>query len=296
MRTVPVLALLLACVPAQLYAGKSSPGLNGVEISSGVIVSRAILLLPEDRAQAGVIKFEIEGGSRPGVYQCEALGRGLTSREPHEGWPKGLIDGTTIYYAPQDQHDGATIPGVYDLRNIDPREYEIVFLGKPEDLKADADILPAADVSVKPHFTAVWRHWYSRVAAVKPVDMVWAKDMQAGSQGEGRPVLERKPEAATPEQKERQAAQLAHDPAYYTGPYGRSGFAIHTDRWEDAERLGDPKYAGRPELKDFRYRDTSGCVKLRPGCLAILNEFISEQRGLGRRVQLEVREVPGGGK
>ena len=258
-------------------------------------VSRALLLLPRDRAHSGVLTFELEKGPHKGVYQCEALGRGATSLAPKPGWQPGLINGTTIYYAPIEAKDGATVPGVYDLRNITPDRYEITFLGKPGDMKEETDLLARTanpDGKPKPYFTAVWKHWYSKVAPSVPVDMVWAEDYQAGTQGAGRPVSERRSKPATPEEAARQAAQLAHSPRYYYGPYGRSGWAVHTDRWEDAERQADPKLAGRAELSDFRFRDTSGCVKLRPGCLALFNEFISEQENLGRRVQLEVRETP----
>ena len=269
-------------------------GLNNIEGVKDGGVSRALLLLPRDRARAGVISFEIGKGLHAGVYQCEALGRGATAFEPKPGWTRGLIGGTTIYYAPLEVKDGATVPGIYDLRNITPDRYEIALLGGPGGLKGEIEVLARTanpDGKAKPFFSAVWRHWYSEVALSVPVDMAWAEDSQEGSQGEGRPVFERRPKAVTPEEKARQAAQLAHGPRYYFGPYGRSGWAVHTDRWEDAERLADPKYAGRPEAADFRFRDTSGCVKLRPGCLAVLNDFVSEQEGLGRRVQLEVRET-----
>ncbi len=266
-------------------------GLNGLKVK-GVKISRALLLLPRDRAQAGVINFEIEAGTRAGVYQCEALGRGLTSTEPHTGWASGLIAGVTIYYAPQDQADGATVPGVYDLRNISPETYELALIAAPD----AEDLVPAAvlasDGKPKPYFSGIWGNWYPRAAAVMPVDLVWAEGFQAGGQGAGVPFYERRGKPSSPASAARQAAQLAHNPRYYYGPYGRSGFAVHTDHWDDAAKLADPKYSGRPEGKDFRYRDTSGCVKLRPACLALLNEFIAEQAALGRRAQLEARETP----
>ena len=280
---------------AQLRGKIKSLGLNGGLTVNGKKVSRALLLLSRDRAKAGVLNFEIEGGTRPGVYQCEALGRGITSFEPEPGWARGLIGGTTIYYAPFEAKDGATVPGIYDLRNITPDRYEIVFLGKPSALEGEQEVMKRTanpDGKPKPFFSAVWTHWYSKVAPSVPVDMVWAEDSQEGSQGEGRPVLENRPKAATPQDEARQAAQLTHSPRYYFGPYGRAGWAVHSDRWEDAEKKSDPKLAGRPELSDFRFRDTNGCVKVRPGCLAVFNGFIAEQEGLGRRVQLEVREVP----
>ena len=269
-------------------------GLDNGE-GKGEKVSRALLLLPHNRGQAGLLNFEIEAGSRPGVYQCEALGRGVTSLEPKPGWTQGLIGAATIYYLPPEVKDGATVPGIYDLRNITPDRYELVFLDKPGSAADEQDIKSRTadpDGKPKPYFSAVWKHWYSKVAPVVPVDMVWSEAYQSGSQGDGRPVLEDRPKAVTPAEQARQAAQLAHSPRYYYGPYGRSGWAVHTDIWEDAERRDDAKFSGRPELGDFRFRDTDGCVKLRPACLAVLNEFISEQENLGRRVQLEVREFP----
>jgi len=272
-----------------------SLGLNNTGAANGKSISRALLLLDHDRAKAGVLNFEIETGTRPGVYQCEALGRGITSLVPEPGWTRGMIGGTTIYYAPLESKDGATVPGIYDLRNITPDRYEITFLGRPSALEGEQEVLKRTanpDGKPKPFFSAVWTHWYSKVAPSVPVDMVWAEDSQTGSQGEGRPVSENRPKAASPQEEARQAAQLAHSPRYYYGPYGRSGWAVHSDRWEDAERRNDAKQAGRPELSDFRFRDTNGCVKVRPGCLAVFNEFIAEQESLGRRVQLEVREIP----
>lgn len=279
---------------AALRAKIKKLGLNGLPAAGGK-VSRALLLLPRDRGGAGVLNFEIEGGKRAGVYQCEALGRGLTSSEPKPRWPGGFIGGSAVYYAPKEISDGATVPGVYDLRNISPDRYEIVFLGKPEDLKGEEAVVArtkSKKIGKKPFFSAVWKHWYPKSSAAMPVDMVWAEDSQAGSQGEGVPVFEMRSAPSTPEAAARQKEQLSHAPRYYYGPYGRSGFAVHTDRWEEPERTGDAKYKGRQELSDFRYRDTNGCVKLRPACLELLNEFISGQEKLGRRVQLEVFETP----
>ena len=121
--------------------------------------------------------------------------------------------------------------------------------------------------------------------------MVWAVDSQAGTQGKGVPVFDLPPSVSSPERASLRARQLSADPGYYSGPYGRYGFAVHTDRWEDPGRLADPKYAGRPERTDFRWRDTSGCVKLRPACLELLNKFIAEQKGQKRRALLEVYET-----
>ena len=265
-------------------------GLNNMEGAGGP-VSRALLLLPNDRARGGVINFEIEAGTHAGVYQCEALGRGITSTAPVDGWQWGKIGTTKIFYAPEDVSDGATIPGVYDLRNISPETYELSLLGKAASPEETAAILGPGykKDAKKKYFSAVWRNWYPEAGGIMPVDLMWAEDSQKGSQGEGTPYFEKKSRPEGAASAARQAAQLAHNPKYYFGPHGRSGFAVHTDSWEDMSRRGDPALAGRPELSDFRWRDTNGCVKLRRGCLALFNEFIAEQAGLGRRVQLEIR-------
>jgi hypothetical protein len=277
---------------AELRAKVKTLGLDGISVEGGKL-SKAFLLLPKDRGGAGVISFEIEAGSRAGVYQCEALGRGATSTSTVEGWQKGFIGGATIYYAPADATDGATIPGVYDLRNISPENYEIALLGKPGSPEKEAAVLAATKGSgAKPYFSGAWRDWYPSGVSVMPVDLIWAADSQLGSQGEGIPFFERRSTPSSEASKARQAAQLAHNPKYYYGPYGRTGFAVHTDSWEDPEKRNAPQYAGRFESLDFRWRDTSGCVKLRPACLSLLNEFISEQSALGRRVQLEAIETP----
>ncbi len=285
----------LDLLTAELRGKLKTLGLNNMEGLKGERLSRALLLLPADRSNAGVLSFELEGGSRPGVYQCEALGRGATYARQLPGTLKGVIGGTTIYYAPADVMNGITVPGVYDLRNITPDRYQITLLGKPEDLKGEEAVLAATanpDGKPKPFFSSVWKHWYPADVRVVPVDMTWAEEYQAGTQGEGRPFLELRPKVLKPEERARLEAQLAHNPRYYYGPYGRSGWAVHTDRWEDAGKRADPAFAGRAELEDFRFRDTSGCVKLRPGCLAVFNEFVAGQAALGRRVQLEVRELP----
>jgi len=253
---------------------------------------RAVVLLPRDRSQAGAITFQLEEGPHAGLHRCEALGRGLTAREPRPGWLKGLINGTTIYYAPVSEPDGATVPGIYDLRNITPDRYDIVLLNKPEDLTGEKELLARLapqGASPKPGFSGVWKHWYSQASRAVPIDMVWAEDSQ---QAPGPPVFERRPQAASDQERARQAKHLEREPRYYFGPYGRQGFAVHTDRWDDPDRRRDPAYAGRPELSDFRFRDTNGCVKVRPGCLELLNEFVAEQTRRGRRAQAEVREVP----
>lgn len=275
---------------AGLRAKVKTLGLNGIEIDS-VTVSRALLLLPEDRARPGLINFELEKGRLAGIYQCEALGRGVTSTSPAAGWLSGNIGGTTVYYLPPDQTNGATVPGVYDLRNISPETYEIDLLGRGVTPEAAAAILgknydPAAK---KKHFSAAFRDWFPAGAGVLAVDMMWAVGWQDGTQGEGVPYFERRPEPSGEASRKRQGKQLSHNPMYYFGPYGRAGFAVHTDRWEDPARLADPSAAGRPEPADFRWRDTDGCVKLRPGCLKLFNAFVAEQELLGRRVQLEVR-------
>ncbi|MCM2267146.1 MAG: hypothetical protein NDI60_05150 [Elusimicrobiales bacterium] len=275
---------------AELRSRVRTLGLNGLKTSSGTI-SRALLLLPEDRTRPGVMNFELQRGKQAGVYQCEALGRGVTSTSPAAGWLGGVIGGTTVYYLPQDQTNGATVPGVYDLRNISPETYEIELLGRGVTPETAAEILgrdydPAAK---KKYFSAAFRDWFPAGTGVLAVDMMWAEGWQAGTQGEGIPFFERRPEPSSEASKARQARQLSHNPRYYFGPYGRAGFAVHTDRWEDPARLLSPDAAGRPEPADFRWRDTDGCVKLRPGCLKLFNAFVAEQEQAGRRVQLEIR-------
>jgi len=273
---------------AALRGRLTTLGLNGKNKTS-----RALLLLPRDRSGAGALSFEIEKGERAGIYQCEALGRGETAREPREQWESGLIGGATIYYVPMRLPGGATVPGVYDIRNISPEIYDVHFLNQADEALLARTARPKkTPKKVKRRFSAVWSHWYPKNSLAVPVDMLWAADAQTGSQGQGVPVFERPPQGLTPEQGSLRARQLSADPGYYRGPYGRHGFAVHTDRWEDPERLGDPAYEGRPEKHDFRWRDTSGCVKLRPACLELFNEFIAEQEGKRRRVQLEVYETP----
>ena len=188
--------------------------------------------------------------------------------------------------------DGETIPGVYDLRNISPDRYDIQVFGRPDQRVLALTAAPAKRGKGKLYFSGVVSDWYPAGSAAQPVDLVWAKDSQKGSQGARTPVFELPAGRSSPEAASFRARQLAADPGYYLGPYGRYGFAVHTDRWEEPERLADPKYEGRPEKTDFRWRDTSGCVKLRPACLELLNEFVSEQQGKKRRPQLEVYETP----
>ncbi|MFA5138609.1 MAG: methyltransferase domain-containing protein [Elusimicrobiota bacterium] len=261
---------------------RSLPCLMALLLAACANASRALVLLPKDKAQAGAIDFRIEEGPNAGVHRCEALGRGLTALEERPGWIKSSIDGQTIYYAPMDMEGGATIPGIYDVRNISPDLYEIEFLNQPEE-----DTLArvkSPDRLPKPYYSAVWTHWYSRTNQAMPVDMVWAEGPF--------PAYEKRPEPRTRAEAERRARQLAKSPSYYEGPFGRYGFANHTDRWDDPDRKDDPRFRGRPELKDFRWRDTNGCLKVRPDCLALLNEFIEEQSRKGRRVQYDVRELP----
>ncbi len=288
---IPVSRPALVELTAGLRAKRKTLGLDGIKGPGGK-VSRAVLLLPRDRSGAGVLSFEIEGGDRAGVWQCEALGRGLTSPAPRLRWVVGMIGGTTIYYAPEDEPDGATIPGVYDLTNISPVNYDIQVLGKPEPRVLALTARPEGALKGKRRFSGVWEDWYPPGYDLMPVDLVWAADSQAGTQGEGIPVFDRTAGQPAPELGSVRARQLAANPLYYSGPYGRYGFAVHTDLWEDPVRLADPAYAGRPEAADFRWRDTDGCLKLRPACLALFNRFISEQSGKGRRTQLLVRETP----
>ena len=295
-RFIPTDRPAMGELTAGLRSRAATLGLNGLTGLKGEKISRALVLLPRDRARAGVISFELESGAGAGLYQCEALGRGKTSDSPEPGWQSGLIDGVTIYYAPQNEADGAAVPGIYDARNITPGRYEIAVLGKPEDPGGEEDFLSMiknTDSGPRPYFSAVYRHWYNKGDAAVPVDLIWNQAYSLRLPGAIPGYFERRPAADSPEAAARQAAQLAHNPLYYYGPYGRSGWAVHTDRWEAPERLTDPRYAGRRELRDFRFRDTSGCVKLRPGCLLKLNEFISEQEKLGRKVQIEVREELG---
>jgi hypothetical protein len=254
MRRLIILLTLSACSCA------SFKGLDGATGLAGEPVSRALAVLPKDRGQAGTIEFLIEAGPHAGLHRCQALGRGLTAPAPKPGWIESRIGKTVVYYAPMDVPDGATMPGIYDLRNITPRDYEITWLDKPEAPAADADILArikSPDARPKPYRSGAWKHWYSRLNSAVPIDMLWSAEYSRGR---------------------------------YPGPYGRSGFAIHTDQWEDPERRLDPAYAGRPELEDFRFRDTNGCLKVRPACLELLNEFVAEQAAKGRRVQCEVRQ------
>jgi len=276
---------------AQVRAKIKTLGLNGLTGPAGK-VSRALVLLPSDRMRSGVLTFELEKGPSAGLYQCEALGRGVTGAEPKPRWRETLFNGATVYYKPKDMSSGATVPGVYDVLNIEPSRYDIEFLDKPDGDLAARTARPAKPGKGKRLFSAVYSHWYPPGSPAVPVDMLWAADSQAGTQGAGVPAFEMPPLDERPESLARRARQLAANPNYYVGPYGRYGFAVHTDRWEDPEKLSDPKHAGRPEISDFRWRDTDGCVKLRRNCLELLNAFIAEQAGLGRRVQLEVYETP----
>ena len=65
------------------------------------------------------------------------LGRGITSLTKTEGWTRGKIDGTPIWYAPQDVSNGATMTGIYDARVISSATYEIEFLNSPESLTGE---------------------------------------------------------------------------------------------------------------------------------------------------------------
>jgi hypothetical protein len=268
-------------------------GMNGVQGLDGRTVSRALALLPHDRGGAGVISFEIETGPDKGIHQCEALGRGATSLTAKPGWVQGTIneeDGreVPIFYAPKEDNNGATVPGVYDLRNMRPSEYKIKFLDR--DTSGEEELvkrLSGPDADSKPFFTGAWLHWYPRdprYAAIAPVDMAWSVRGQRGSQGADAPVFERSDVDKDPD-------QISRNPKYYTGPYGRYGTAIHTDRWNDPETALDGKRAAKDEFRSFLYRDTSGCLKVRPDCLLLINAFIDEQAAKNRAVQLEVREI-----
>ena len=284
---------LRAGLTARARRKTRSLGLSGMKGLDGETVSRAVALFPRDRARAGVITFEIEGGARHGIHQCEALGRGITSFDPKgakPGWRTGVIkepDGreTTVHYAPEDQEDGAAIPGIYDLRNIRPDEYKIGFLNKSKDLAGEealAKRLSPPDRDKKPFYSGVWKTWYPRdprYSNVVPVDLIWSERDNPGVPVYEKPGVKKDPE------------QVSHNPRYYAGPYGRYGMAIHTDRWDDPDRAADPQYAGKNELRNFLFRDTAGCIKVHPDCLLLINAFIDEQKAKGRTVQLDVREV-----
>jgi hypothetical protein len=272
--------------------------LNGTPGLGGEPVSRALVLLPRDRARPGLITFELDHGARKGVYQCEALGRGLTAKEPRAGWIASHIGAQAIYYAPGNESGGATLPGIYDARLIEPAGYEIELLNPPGELRDEADTIArvsSPEPGPRPYFSAVWKHWYSRTNAAAPIDLVWSEAYQPLSAGAAFPVYENRPTPTSEASRARQARQLAHNPRYYFGPFGRSGFANHVDRWDDADHqpgpAQDPANAGRAEIDDFRFRDTSGCLKIRPDCQIYLNAFVAEQAALGRRVQYDVRET-----
>jgi hypothetical protein len=114
--------------------------------------------------------------------------------------------------------------------------------------------------------------------------MVWSAKYQRFSQGAGIPIYERTDLKKDPE-------QVSRNPIYYSGPYGRYGTAIHTDRWDDAATALNAKSAARNEFRSFLFRDTWGCLKVRPDCLLLINAFVDEQTAKGRAVQLEIRET-----
>jgi hypothetical protein len=290
---IPVGASGLAALTAGLRRRKVALGLDDVPGLNGESVSRALVLLPTDRARPGVITFEIEDGPDAGVHQCETMGRGLTSATAAPGWKSGEIGGARIYYAPMGVEDGETIPGLYDVRAISTDTYEIELLNSPESLAA-GDVPARArsvDPEKRPHYSGVWKTWYSATNESVPIDMLWSEEYQPLSAGAGLPVYERAPSPESAAAARRRAKQLARNPRYYRGPFGRSGFANHTDQWDDPARRSDLRYAGREELVDFRWRNTDGCLKVRPDCLALLDEFVTEQAGMKRRVQYDVRET-----
>ncbi|OGR82197.1 MAG: hypothetical protein A3J74_01340 [Elusimicrobia bacterium RIFCSPHIGHO2_02_FULL_57_9] len=145
--------------------------------------------------------------------------------------------------------------------------------------------LSSPDSDDKPYYSGVFKHWYPReprFSGVVPIDMIWSdpykpKDSEI-------PFFEKPETKKNPEQTKR-------NPRYYSGPYGRYGFAIHTDRWSDKETAQDEKMQDRPELRNFLFRDTNGCLKVYPDCLNLINVFIDEQSAKGRKVQVEVREI-----
>jgi hypothetical protein len=276
-----------------LRAERASIGLDGLPGLGGETVSKAVALFPRDRARAGVIAFELESGPERGVHRCEALGRGGRSSTREPGYKRGVVreaDGrkTRIYYGGIEVDGGATPPGVYELRNIRPKDYALKILNK--DVIGDEDLarrLTEVDASTKTYFSGVWKHWYPRdprYSGLVPVDMIWSERYQPSSQGASWPVYESARQPKDPD-------QLRYDPRHYFGPYGRSGFAVHTDRWEDPDTAADAARAATDEFRSFLFRDTNGCVKVRPDCLGLLNAFVDEQSAKGRRVLLDVREI-----
>ena len=132
------LALLAALTGCSCAPFKELDGVAGLR---GETVSRALAVLPKDRGQAGTLSFRIEGGAHAGRHRCEVLGRGLTSSTAQPGWLRSRIGKAVVYYAPMDAPDGATVPGIYDLRNITPESYEIELLDDPQPLAGAKDIL-----------------------------------------------------------------------------------------------------------------------------------------------------------
>lgn len=294
---IPAEHSALPSLTASLRSKTRKLGLNDQPGLGGERVSRALVLLPKDRAKAGVVAFQIEEGRATGAYECETLGRGSTSLTKTEGWTESKIDGTPIWYAPQNVRDGSTMTGIYDARVISSATYEIEFLGSPEGLKDEQPLVdsvrgPEEALASKLYFSGVWKTWFPKDRRVSPIDLLWSERYQPQSQGASDPVFERRPEAKDERQKAFIEKQVAHNPRYYFGPFGRSGLANHTDRWDDADRRKDPHYAGRHELTDFRWRDTDGCLKVRQDCLELLDAFVAEQTRKGRRVQYEIREDP----
>jgi hypothetical protein len=290
---IPVGRSGLAELTAGVRRRKDALGLDGMPGLNGDSVSRALVLLPRDRARPGVITFELQDGPDAGVHQCEVLGRGRTSLKKTPGWNSGEIGGTRIYYAPMDVEDGETIPGLYDARVISTDDYEIELLNSPES-QTDGGVPARArsvDPESKPHYSGVWKTWYSATNESVPIDLLWSEEYQPLSAGAGLPVFARAPGPLSAAATRRRAKQLGRNPRYYFGPFGRSGFANHTDQWDDPSRRSDPRYAGRAELADFRWRNTDGCLKVRPDCLALLDEFVTEQARKKRRVQYDVRET-----
>lgn len=267
--------------------------LDGLPGIGGETVSKAVALFPPEKERPGIIAFEIESGTYKGVHRCEALGRGKTAREPKPGWKRAVIREpggrrTTIYYADEKTGGGATIPGIYELRRISPKDYAIRLLNK--DLAGDEALaarLTQGGPDGKPYYSGVWKTWYPLdplYADDSPLDMIWSERYQPWSQGAAAPVYENTTDPRDPE-------QTRHNPRYYFGPFGRSGFAVHTDRWSDPQTASDPNRNSKDEFRSFLFRDTNGCVKVRPDCLQLLDAFVDEQRGKGRVVLLDVREV-----
>ena len=143
----------------------------------------------------------------------------------------------------------------------------------------------------RPYFSGV-ETWYSATNESVPIDLLWSERYQPLSQGARLPVFERAP--APRRTRPRGGAATSRSRTTRATTAGRSGAAaspITRTNGTTPRAAPDPRYAQRPELADFRWRDTDGCLKVRPDCLALLDEFVAEQARKKRRVQYDVRET-----